>query len=171
MKGCLTSSSHCPACAEANLTEDQAGVDEAEQNRLEMTRSLSRRRSGSSSGEKGRVPEQDRVPWHKRLERRWRKYWDSNAALSGRKRLSHRLTALKHSQHAKYAFKMGLGIALLSIPGFMPSDSAGESTEKSPQLMRGPTHYGRRFSCRPAMVHLYAGTMGKSHHSWPAPSC
>lgn len=46
---------------------------------------------------------------------------------AGRIRLSKWLASAKHSKHNHYAFKMALGVMLLSLPGYLPLGSSGTS--------------------------------------------
>lgn len=53
--------------------------------------------------------------------------WNYPAILRSRLSLSATLKAVQHSPHLQHAFKNAAGVAILSIPAFLPIDSAGES--------------------------------------------
>jgi hypothetical protein len=52
--------------------------------------------------------------------------WRIRAVLRIRLGLSKVIRAIQHSSHLRHALKNAAGVALLSIPAFLPTDSAGE---------------------------------------------
>jgi hypothetical protein len=52
--------------------------------------------------------------------------WRVRAVLRIRLGLSKVIRAIQHSSHLRHALKNAAGVALLSIPAFLPTDSAGE---------------------------------------------
>lgn len=59
--------------------------------------------------------------------------WRTRYALRMRLWLSRKLRSVKHSSHLRHAFKNALGVALLSLPSFLPIDSAGKCPPTSTQ--------------------------------------
>lgn len=125
---------------------------EAAQHEEQLARQLSRhqrRDSEQDEDEKAAMRKQirkrkrdwkDLVP---RLKLMYAKWWDSDYTLSseflligsdnwcsavsertlGRLTLSRALSEFKHSRHIQYAFKLGFGVTLLSLPGLLPLGS------------------------------------------------
>jgi hypothetical protein len=60
-----------------------------------------------------------------RLEHSWRHVWDQKSVLRIRVFVSHCIHHTKHSRHGQFAFKMSVGVTLLSIPALLPADSVG----------------------------------------------
>jgi hypothetical protein len=92
-----------------------------------------------------RTPWKDLIP---RLKLMYSKWWDADSTLSrkfsvartsstvtsdqieytltGRLTLSRAISEFKHSRHIQYAFKLALGVMLLSLPGLLPLGSQSE---------------------------------------------
>ena len=62
----------------------------------------------------------------------FRSWLASEKMYERRARLHEFLASIRHSRHAKYATKCALGISLLSLPGYLPFDSAGQSAVSRP---------------------------------------
>lgn len=65
--------------------------------------------------------------------------WRTRYAFRIRLWLSRKLRSVKHSSHLRHAFKNALGVALLSLPAFLPTDSAGKCPPTLTQDAR--SHY------------------------------
>ncbi|KAF8892705.1 hypothetical protein BD779DRAFT_1436676 [Infundibulicybe gibba] len=53
--------------------------------------------------------------------------WNHPRVIQARLALSRCTRSLQHSPHLRHAFKNAVGVSLLSIPGFMPANSAGRA--------------------------------------------
>jgi hypothetical protein len=70
--------------------------------------------------------------------------------------MSQKLSAIKHSRHLQYSFKMALGVSLLALPAFLPPDSAGKLSPLYVERKRTQCYF------RQEMVHRNPWTMGQS---------
>lgn len=73
--------------------------------------------------------------------------WRCRSVLSLRLGLSKVIRAIQHSSHLRHALKNAAGVALLSFPAFLPTNSPGEAHNN--QCM----HKSREFLDRPKVVH------------------
>lgn len=55
---------------------------------------------------------------------KFKKLWAS--LIGPRRKLSRSIHSLKHSRHLQYGLKNAIGIALLSLPAFLPKEQGGD---------------------------------------------